>query len=82
MSGRTRATYNPATEEKIIDVAEGDQADVDLAVAAARKAFEIGSEWRNTDASARGALILKFAQLIRRDLDYLSVITDNLFSKL
>ncbi|MFN9344771.1 MAG: betaine-aldehyde dehydrogenase, partial [Planctomycetota bacterium] len=31
-SGKTFATVNPATEEKIADVAEGDAADVDDAV--------------------------------------------------
>jgi len=72
ISGKKRTTYNPATEEKIIEVAEGDHADIDRAVTAARKAFEIGSEWRSMDASARGALVLKFSQLIRRDLDYLT----------
>jgi acyl-CoA reductase-like NAD-dependent aldehyde dehydrogenase len=35
------------------------QADVNRAVAAARAAFEIGSEWRKLDASARGRLINK-----------------------
>ena len=73
MSGKTFPTYNPATEEVIAQVQEADSADVDLAVAAARKAFEIDSEWRSTDPSARGALLLKFSQLMRRDLDYLGV---------
>jgi hypothetical protein len=41
-SGRTFPTYNPATEELITHVQEADKEDVDLAVAAARKAFEIG----------------------------------------
>lgn len=35
-SGKTFETVNPATEEVIAKVAEGDAADVDLAVAAAR----------------------------------------------
>ena len=39
-SGKTFETINPATEEVIAQVAEGDAADIDLAVAAARKAFE------------------------------------------
>ena len=39
---------------------------------AARKAFQYGSEWRQTDASARGALIYKLADLIERDADYLA----------
>ena len=42
------------------------------AVAAARRAFKYGSEWRQTDASARGALIYKLADLIERDADYLA----------
>ena len=54
-------------------MSEGAKEDVDKAVEAARNAFAIGSEWRSMDASARGALILKFAQLLRRDLDYLTV---------
>ena len=33
-SGKTFATYNPATEEKIADVAEGDAADIDRAAKA------------------------------------------------
>ena len=49
------------------------QADVDNAVKAARKAFELGSEWRTMDASARGRLLYKLADLIERDLDYLTV---------
>lgn len=39
-SGKTFATVNPATEEKIADVAEGDAIDIDRAAKAARKAFE------------------------------------------
>lgn len=57
MSGKTFATINPATEQKITDVSEGFKEDVDKAVAAAKKAFERGSEWRTMDASARGKLI-------------------------
>ncbi len=41
-SGKTFETINPATEEVIAQVAEGDAADVDLAVKAARAAFEKG----------------------------------------
>ena len=38
---------------------EGDKADIDCAVAAARAAFKLGSAWRTIDASARGALLYK-----------------------
>ena len=41
-SGKTFETINPATEEVIAQVAEGDAADVDRAVAAARKALRVG----------------------------------------
>lgn len=49
------------------------QADVDKAVAAARKAFKRGSTWRRMDASKRGKLIYKFADLLERDIAYLAV---------
>jgi len=71
-SGKTFPTHNPATEEVIAQVQEAGEEDVDLAVKAARRAFRLDSEWRQMDASARGALIYKFAQLIRRDEEYLA----------
>ena len=73
-SGKTFPTYNPATEEVIAQVQEGDKEDIDKAVKAASEAFKIGSEWRSMDASARGQLIHKLGQLMRRDADYLAVI--------
>jgi len=72
VSGKTFPTFNPATEEVIAQVQEGDSADIDLAVAAARKAFKVGSEWRSMDASKRGVLLHKLAQLMRRDIDQLA----------
>ncbi|OXA37656.1 retinal dehydrogenase 1 [Folsomia candida] len=72
VSKKTFTTLNPATAEKIIDVAAADKADVDLAVEAARKAFAPGSEWRSMDPSAKGKLIHKFADLIQRDRSYLA----------
>lgn len=66
-SGRTFATINPATGKKIVDVAEGDEQDVEAAYQAAAKAFERGSVWRNLDASARGLLLFRFADLVERD---------------
>jgi len=49
------------------------QADVDKAVEAARKAFDVQSPWRLLEPAARGNLMRKFAELLRRDIDYLSV---------
>lgn len=52
---------------------EGDAADIDVAVAAATKAFAQNSAWRQMDASARGLLMHKFADLIERDAAILAV---------
>ncbi len=70
-SGKTFATVNPATEETIAEVAEGDAADIDLAVKAARKAFDSGP-WRKTDARDRGRLLYKLADLIETNFDELA----------
>uniref|UniRef100_A0A8D9ECH7 Aldehyde dehydrogenase, mitochondrial n=2 Tax=Cacopsylla melanoneura TaxID=428564 RepID=A0A8D9ECH7_9HEMI len=72
VSGKTFPTINPATETKITDVAEADKADVDRAVEAAKSAFKRGSVWRNLDASARGKLIYKLAELIDSNVPYLA----------
>ena len=53
-------------------VAEGGKADVDLAVDAARRAFKLGSVWRTMDASERGRLLNKMADLVERDQEYLA----------
>ena len=39
-SGRTFETLNPATEERLADVAHGEAEDIDRAVRAARRAFD------------------------------------------
>ncbi|XP_013203462.1 aldehyde dehydrogenase, cytosolic 1-like [Microtus ochrogaster] len=67
VSGKKFPVINPATEEVICHVEEGDKADVDKAVKAARQAFQIGSTWRTMDASERGRLLNKLADLIERD---------------
>ena len=72
LSGKTFPTLNPCTEEVICHVAEGDKADVDLAVKAAREAFKLNSPWRTMNASDRGQLIFKLANLIERDQKYLA----------
>ena len=54
-SGKTFAVEDPATEEIIAHVPAGDKADIDLAVAAARRAFETGPWSRISPAAARSA---------------------------
>lgn len=71
VSGKTFETINPATEEVIAQVAEGDAEDVDAAVAAAREAFENGP-WSKLDARDRGRLMNKLADLIEDEADELA----------
>ena len=72
-SGKTFDTINPATEEVICQVAEGDEADVDRAVEAARAAFD-DSEWTRMDARDRGTLMLKLADLMEGEAEYLAAL--------
>jgi aldehyde dehydrogenase (NAD+) len=61
--GGTIAVTNPATGEKVCDVPAATARDVDLAVKAARRAFDDGP-WRKMDASARGKLVRKLAEAL------------------
>ena len=62
-SGRTFPTENPATGRVLTQVAEGDSADVDRAVRAARQSFESGA-WSRQSPVARKKTLLKFADLL------------------
>ena len=61
-SGKRFKTVNPATGDTLLEVAEGDAADIDLAVQAARRAFE--GPWGKMSASERGRLLWKLGDLI------------------
>lgn len=63
-SGGTFATPNPATGEVFAEVAAADKADIDKAVAAARRAFE--GKWSKLSARDRGRLLYKLSQLIEQ----------------
>jgi len=52
-SGKTFDTYNPVTGEVIAKIQEGDAADIDKAVAAAKEAFKLGAQWRTMDSTER-----------------------------
>jgi len=73
VSGKTFPTLNPATEEVIADVAEGDAKDIDLAVKAARQAFESGP-WSKMDARDRGKLLTRLADRIAENFDELAAL--------
>jgi phenylacetaldehyde dehydrogenase len=73
-SGRTFDTINPATEEKLAEVAYGEQEDIDRAVRAARKAFAYDSPWRRMSPSARGKLIWRIGDLIEQHVEELAML--------
>ncbi len=73
VSGKTFETLNPSTGEVICEVAEGDKADVDLAVKAARKAFESGP-WSKLAPAGRGVLLNKLADAMESRLDELAAL--------
>ncbi|CAF1080073.1 unnamed protein product [Adineta steineri] len=70
--GKTFPVINPSTGEVIANVEEATRTDVDKAVEAARKAFHVDSPWRTMQPADRGALMRKFAELLRRDIKYLA----------
>jgi aldehyde dehydrogenase (NAD+) len=70
-AGKSFPTTNPATGDEICHIAEADKADVDMAVKAARKAFE-GGPWRKMSAAERGRLLNKLADLIEKNIDELA----------
>lgn len=72
-SGKTFDTVNPATEEVVAQVAEGDSDDVDAAVTAARDALEKGP-WSTMDARDRGRLMYRLADLIEEEQEELAAL--------
>jgi len=63
-SGETFATINPATEEKITDVASAGPDDVDAAVRAARAQLEPGSEWQKMKPRDRAKVMWRIADML------------------
>ncbi|HEX8148611.1 MAG TPA: betaine-aldehyde dehydrogenase [Pyrinomonadaceae bacterium] len=71
-SGKTFTTPNPATGATLAEVAEGDKADIDKAVAAARRAFE--GKWSKVSARDRGRMLYKLSQLIEAKIPELAAL--------
>jgi hypothetical protein len=63
IAGGTFATINPATGEKLAAVAEAGPKDVDLAVAAARAAYE--HVWRPMPGSERAKYLFRIARVLQ-----------------
>ena len=72
-SGKTFDTLHPASEEVIAQIAEGDAADVDAAVRAAREALENGP-WSKMSARERGRCLYRLADLIEEEKDELAAL--------
>jgi acyl-CoA reductase-like NAD-dependent aldehyde dehydrogenase len=72
VSGKTFASINPATEEVLAEVAEGDAADIDAAVTAARAAFN-NANWRGMAARERSKLLWKLGDLIMEHADEIAL---------
>lgn len=73
ISGKTLETIDPRTEEVITRVAAGDKEDVDLAVKAARDAFDHGT-WPRLTGSARRNIMIKLADLIEQNKEELAIL--------
>ncbi len=72
VKGATFDCINPATGKSIAQVASCDTADVDLAVAGARRAFDAG-HWSRRAPAARKKVLLRFAELIRKHREELAL---------
>jgi betaine-aldehyde dehydrogenase len=72
-SGKTFAVYEPSTEEVLADVIEASAVEVDLAVQAARRAFDTGS-WATSTPQSRAQVLFKLAAKVREQLPVLAEI--------
>src|SRR6185295_17706783 len=73
LDGRRFDDVSPIDGRIVCQVARGNAADIDAAVRAARESFEAGT-WRRTDPQHRKRVLLRFAELIRSDIDHLALL--------
>ncbi|XP_057866404.1 aldehyde dehydrogenase 1 [Cryptomeria japonica] len=71
VSGKTFETFDPRTEEVITGVSEATKEDVDLAVKAARAAFDHGP-WPRMSGSERSRILNKYADLLQQHSEELA----------
>jgi aldehyde dehydrogenase (NAD+) len=72
VDGKTFEVINPTDESVITSVHEATEKDVDIAVSAARKAFE--GEWKKVTPEQRGKYLYKLGDLFEQNLDTLAAI--------
>jgi gamma-glutamyl-gamma-aminobutyraldehyde dehydrogenase len=70
-SGARFPTENPATGRQLAEVAAGDSEDIDVAVQAARRAFDAGI-WSRRSPAERKQVLLRFADLVEANLEELA----------
>ena len=68
--GQTLSLMNPSTGEQIGEIARGQEADVDAAIDAARRAFEGG--WARTPAAERGRVLMRLGKLVEGRVEALA----------
>ncbi len=71
-SGKYFPSINPATEEKLAEIAEGDAHDIDRAVKAARRAYS--NVWSKMPGRERGKYLYRIARLIQEKSRELAVL--------
>lgn len=72
LSGKYFGTINPATEEKLSEVAEAGEKDVALAVQSARSAYE--KYWKKMPAPERAKYIFRIARMVQEKARELAII--------
>jgi aldehyde dehydrogenase (NAD+) len=70
VDGKTIEVINPSTEEVLTSVQEATEKDIDIAVAAARKAFE--GPWSKVTPQDRGKFLVRLSELVEKNLNLLS----------
>ena len=73
LSGERFDTEDPATGRTLATIAAGDAADVDLAVSAARRAFDDG-RWSRRSPAERKVVLLRLADLIETNAEELALL--------
>ncbi|RDX89598.1 Aldehyde dehydrogenase family 2 member C4 [Mucuna pruriens] len=73
VSGKTFETVDPRTEEVITEIAEANKEDVDIAVRAAREAFDFGP-WPRMPGAERAKIMVKWAELIEQNVEEIAAL--------
>ena len=72
VDGERFDVFNPATGEVVATAPHSKQADADRAIDAARRTFDEGTWWPRTSERERGRILLRAAEIVRRERDRLA----------